>query len=66
MIEKVKNFLFLILAVHPDLSIGSLVQFPLDGTIIRKGVIRWIGCVEGRTEQLAGLELVICHYEFDC
>ena len=58
MLEKVNNFLFLILAVHPDLSIGSLVQFPLDGTKIQ-GVIRWIGCVEGRTEQLAGLELVI-------
>ena len=58
MLEKVNNFFFLILAIHPDLSVGSLVQFPLDGMKIQ-GVIKWIGCIDGRTEPLAGLELVI-------
>lgn len=58
MLEKGNIFLFLILAIHPDLSVGSLVQFPLDGMKIQ-GVIKWIGCVDGRTELLAGLELVI-------
>ena len=42
MLEKVNNFFFLILAIHPDLSVGSLVQFPLDGMKIQ-GVIKWIG-----------------------
>lgn len=58
MLEKVNIFFFLILAIHPDLSVGSLVQFPLDGMKIQ-GVIKWIGCVDGRAELLAGLELVI-------
>ena len=58
MLEKVNIFFFLILAIHPDLSVGSLVQFPIDGMKIQ-GVIKWIGCVDGRTELLAGLELVI-------
>lgn len=40
------------------MTLSSLAQFPIDG-IMRPGVIKWIGVVDGISELMAGLEMVI-------
>lgn len=47
---------------HVPLEVGSLVEVVSNSGVTVYGVIRWIGVIEGKTGDWAGIELVSGYY----